>query len=930
MNKTIKVFCILIMQFVNHPGSSQTVDQPYEIGTWHDFRKAAVSFTFDDNCPNQYSVAIPMFNEFHFKFTLFTVTGSSWVWPADWHALQNAAAEGHEIGSHTVTHRSFADIDDSQEAVELRDSQNQINTNIPSQKCITIAYPSNIPGNKSICRQYYIAARSGSNAIESSTPPDIMTIGSFNCGTLGPVKTSDDFISMTRSAIGPTGWCVYMLHGIDNDGGWSPVTTDVLRQTLQYFNQNRNYYWVETFGHVVLYIQERDAASVKERSVEENRISLQVTDPLDNDIFNHSISIRRPLPQGWTSASVTQNGQTVDAKIIQADNVRYVQFDAVPDNGEVVISKEDGMQIPQPPFLRGFNLANWFENFSSVATLPFKLYTREDFENIKSLGCDHVRVPVEFFDGTGPAPGYTLDPLLFFLLDQVIDWAEALGLYIIIDNHSWDPLVDTDPEIEDQLLAVWRQVADRYKNRSHLICYEILNEPHGISDSVWHAIQQKTIDAIRQFDDIHTIIVGPANWNHYDNLSLMPQFTGGNLIYTFHFYDPYIFTHQGTTWGSPPMVNLVGVPYPYNVASMPGLPADLRGTWIEDRYHAYPDQGNDAWVRSQIDIAVQFMNERHVPIWCGEFGAHMPGSNTADRARWLRTVRTCFEDNNISWAHHEYRDGFGIFEPESHELFEYDVNIPIIEALGLNPPPQSEYRMTAFTIYDDYVGQGIIFRNWLSGGHIDFYSQSHPAEGDFCISWQGANLYDCIGFEFFTIYDLTQLVENDYLVDMWVRGTATHVKFDIRFVDTDTDDPDDHPWRMRFTIDNTVVDWDGTWQHVQIPLSDFTEHGAYEDSTWYNPQGDFDWSQVEHFGIDAQHHDLIDVELFFDHICITVPPSADFSASQTSGTAPLTVQFTSQSSGDITRYLWDFGDGGTSTVENPSHTYQILGLIPLN
>ncbi len=50
-------------------------------------------------------------------------------------------------------------------------------------------------------------------------------------------------------------------------------------------------------------------------------------------------------------------------------------------------------------------------------------------------------------------------------------------------------------------------------------------------------------------------------------------------------------------------------------------------------------------------------------------------------------------------------------------------------------------------------------------------------------------------------------------------------------------------------------------------------------------------------------------------------PGAHFSATPTSGAAPLTVNFTDQSTGQITSWSWDFGDGSTSTEQNPSHTY---------
>ncbi|MEO0216878.1 MAG: SBBP repeat-containing protein, partial [candidate division WOR-3 bacterium] len=52
---------------------------------------------------------------------------------------------------------------------------------------------------------------------------------------------------------------------------------------------------------------------------------------------------------------------------------------------------------------------------------------------------------------------------------------------------------------------------------------------------------------------------------------------------------------------------------------------------------------------------------------------------------------------------------------------------------------------------------------------------------------------------------------------------------------------------------------------------------------------------------------------------------ADFTAEPTSGYKPLTVQFTDKSTGNITNWSWNFGDGGTSTQQNPSHTYNIPG-----
>jgi endoglucanase len=523
--------------------------------------------------------------------------------------------------------------------------------------------------------------------------------------------------------------------------------------------------------------------------------------------------------------------------------------------------------VPPVPFKRGLNLSGWFQNITSISELNFKQYTRQDLVNIQSLGCDHIRLPMELFDMTGPAPDYKLDPLFYMFIDQVIDWAEELGLYLILDNHSFDPDDEIQPDVIDQLLAVWAQLADHCKNRSDLIYYEILNEPHAISDEVWNEMQQQAIDTIRSYDQVHTIIVSPAYWGNYEHLQLMPDYNDSNLIYTFHFYDPFIFTtYQGA--------NLAGVPYPYNAARMPDLPEELKGTWLEDFYIRYPDEGNDTWIQSQIDEIVQFRDDRQVPVWCGEFGVMIPYCEIEDRVRWLTVVRTCLENNNIAWTMWEYGRGMGIFEND-REMFEYDVNIPIIEALGLTPPAQSEFQLVPDTagliIYDDYLPQRVFRTNWYPNDLVDYYSENSPKEGDYCISWSAADKYSSLGFRFSPIHDLTTLRISSYLLDLWMRSTHQNFKFDIRFVDTDNDDPSDHPWRMRFVVDNSVVEWDGTWQHIQLPLTDFTEQGAWDDPTWYDPQGLFDWSSVEYFEIASDYDDMNNIELFIDNIKIVEP-----------------------------------------------------------
>lgn len=342
---------------------------------------------------------------------------------------------------------------------------------------------------------------------------------------------------------------------------------------------------------------------------------------------------------------------------------------------------------PVGTFHRGVNLTNWFQA-ANDHEIPFSKFTKQDFINIKSLGCDVIRLPINLFAMTSGAPDYTIGPVFYNYLDQAVSWAEDEKIHLIIDNHSFDPAVNTSPDVGSVLVKVWKQLAEHYKNRSKYIYYEILNEPHGISNQAWGKIQGTVIDTIRTIDTTHTIIVGGADWNSYNDLQGLPEYSDHNLIYTFHFYDPMVFTHQGASWTNPSMVPLSGVPFPYNASKMPGIPNSLKGTWVASSLNNYKNEGTVAHIKQLIDIAARFKDQRGVPVYCGEFGVYMENSSNTDRVYWYEQVRKYLEEKGIPWTIWDYQGGFGVFKKGSQDRFNYDLNIPMIKALGLKAPAQ--------------------------------------------------------------------------------------------------------------------------------------------------------------------------------------------------------------------------------------------------
>ena len=365
-------------------------------------------------------------------------------------------------------------------------------------------------------------------------------------------------------------------------------------------------------------------------------------------------------------------GNTKDGSIAKIGKIE--KANAVPVSAQVAA-----------PFSKGVNFSQWFEK-PCAADIQFTFYAEQDFIDAKSIGADHVRLPVKMHSMTQGAPDFALDPLMLKYLDTAIDWAEKHGLYIIIDNHSYDPILPTRNDIDGILLKIWAQLAQRYKDRSNYVVYEILNEPHGISDRLWGKIQGAAIEAIRKVDTKHTVVVGGTDYNSLGKMTALPKYDDPNFIYTFHFYDPHVFTHQGASWGSPSMVSLAGVPFPFDRKRMPKTPKDLKGTWLEDGLNQYESNSSFPALCATLDRAAAFSLKRNVPVYCGEFGVYMIQSPAADRVKWYEFICTELDKRNIARTNWDYFGGFGLFNTPNGRNFKSDLNADIVRALGFKPP----------------------------------------------------------------------------------------------------------------------------------------------------------------------------------------------------------------------------------------------------
>jgi len=136
-----------------------------------------------------------------------------------------------------------------------------------------------------------------------------------------------------------------------------------------------------------------------------------------------------------------------------------------------------------------------------------------------------------------------------------------------------------------------------------------------------------------------------------------------------------------------------------------------------------------------------------------------------------------------------------------------------------------------------------------------------------------------------------------------------------------------------------VADFLGTPTSGDSPLTvDFSDLSTNDPTTWVwdygdggtstdqNPTYTYDTHGTYTVSLTVTNTGGSDTETKTDYIIVTQPvPVTDFSGTPMSGDSPLTVSFTDQSTNDPTSWDWDFGDGGTSGLQNPDYTYFAAG-----
>ena len=209
----------------------------------------------------------------------------------------------------------------------------------------------------------------------------------------------------------------------------------------------------------------------------------------------------------------------------------------------------------------------------------------------------------------------------------------------------------------------YMSIAARYKNtHPEQVFFELRNEPHDIKAEDWRAQAEEIIKTIRQITPHHTLIIGFHDWNSRAALIDSKPFADANIIYTFHYYDPFVFTHQGATWSSEGLPELKGVPFPWSKNQPIETPATAKGKWVENQINSYEKDSSAEKMFADLKAAKDWSEINKVPIFLGEFGSYGKKTATEDRCHHARVIYSALGKLNIPSAWWEWDGGFNMFE----------------------------------------------------------------------------------------------------------------------------------------------------------------------------------------------------------------------------------------------------------------------------
>ena len=181
----------------------------------------------------------------------------------------------------------------------------------------------------------------------------------------------------------------------------------------------------------------------------------------------------------------------------------------------------------------------------------------------------------------------------------------------------------------------------------------------------------------------HRIVVSGHRFSDIEQLLQMRPLPYSNLLYSFHFYEPHNFTHQGANWGWPPWQQFHDWPYPSSPQAVEQLVYEHAPEAREHLKHYGRQRWDRARLAATIERAVDWAARHDLELLCTEFGAYRDGIQPRYRLAWLTDVAELLAEHDIGWTLWDYSGNFGLVSGSPGER---ELDTDAARALGLNVP----------------------------------------------------------------------------------------------------------------------------------------------------------------------------------------------------------------------------------------------------
>lgn len=343
-------------------------------------------------------------------------------------------------------------------------------------------------------------------------------------------------------------------------------------------------------------------------------------------------------------------------------------------------------------FEKGMGIGGWLTNYKRFNVLPndrrlcltvgdmehFASYiTEEDVKYISELGMDHIRLG--FDQIVVEESPYTYREKIFSYIDEFIQWCKKYNLNVVLNLHKAignycdikeEVQLLEDKELQNRFIALWQAFESRYSNETG-IAFELLNEVRDVDPEKWNILADKTVVALRKLNKTRKIIIGSTCWNNAKTLKHLKLFDDENIIYTFHMYEPFEFTHQrGVLQADTLYYNRI-MPYPGDIERYRDYHKE-----VYSNCNAYQEfeKMDISFIRNALKPAVDFTKQNpDKTLWCGEFGT-IRHIDLKWRENWMYDVITVLKENDIPYCVWNYlstqNDGnrFSLVDDDSRKI----------------------------------------------------------------------------------------------------------------------------------------------------------------------------------------------------------------------------------------------------------------------